>query len=57
MPTKEPGDPVEYVSSNDLFRRVLLVDENVYAFVPDNRDPDAVLESFRRRIRDMIGVH
>lgn len=54
MPVKEPGKPTHFLNPSDVYRRVRLVEENVYVFVPDNRDPDAVLEEYRARIRDWL---
>lgn len=57
MPPKEAGKPVTYVKPDELYRRVRLVEENVYVFVPDNRDPDAVIQEFRARIREWLEGH
>jgi len=57
MPVKEPGKPTHFMNPSDVYRRVRLIEENVYVFVPDNRDPDAVLEQHRARIRDWLKKH
>jgi hypothetical protein len=54
MPVKEPGEPTHFFKPSDLYRRVRLIEESIYVFVPDGRDPDAVLQELRARIRDWL---
>lgn len=54
MPVKEPGEPTHYFKPSDLYKRVRLIEENIYVFVPGDRDPDAVIEEHRARIRDWL---
>lgn len=54
MPVKKPGEPVKFFKPSDLYRRVRLIDENIYVFVPDGRDADAVLQEYRARIHDWL---
>lgn len=57
MPIKEPGEPVKFLNPNDMYKCVRLIEENIYVFVPERRDPDAVLEEHRARIRDWLKKH
>ncbi len=54
MPVKEPGKPTHFFKPSDLYRRVRLVEENIYVFVPDSRNPDAAVQGHRARIRDWL---
>jgi hypothetical protein len=56
MPEKRPGEPVRYFKPEDLYRRVRLVEENTYLFVPDTRDTDAVVEAVRSMVRERLRV-
>jgi len=54
MPVKEPGEPVQFFKPTDLYQRVRLTEENIYVFVPGDRDPDEVIQEHRARIRDWL---
>jgi hypothetical protein len=35
MPEKKPGEPVHFVNPSDMYKRVRLIEENIYVFVPE----------------------
>jgi hypothetical protein len=57
MPEKKPGEPVRYFTPDDIYRRVHLVEENVYAYVPDKQDADAAVEVVRQKVRQVLGLN
>src|SRR5438128_996862 len=50
MPEKKPGEPVEYMKPEDFYRRHVLTEQNVFVYVEEGRDANALPESVIKEI-------
>src|SRR3990172_6329341 len=56
LPEKKPGQPVKYLDpKKDFYHRAVLKSENVYVYVQEGRDPNALPDSVAGEIRRQLG--